>query len=200
MPQNMIILYFRLPYFHFSNIALFFHIVLHSSHLHRRSLDTFYYGYFRTALTIEIPGTKYRESFTFVIFPKIITIDSPYLSVRHLWRFEDWLVKDSIIAYINVSYHLAIIWINAGILLIGPLGRKFRDILFKIPTFSFQKIHLKLSSGTWLPFFLGLNVSTIFQTIFSNAFSRTKMFEFRLEVHWSLFLWFQLTINQQWFR
>ena len=38
------------------------------------------------------------------------------------------------------------------------------------------------------------------QTTFSNAFSRTKMFEFRLRFHWSLFLWFELTIFQHWFR
>ena len=52
----------------------------------------------------------------------------------------------------------AIIWTNAGILLIGPLGTKFSEILIEIFTFSFRKMHLKMSSGKWRPFFLGPNV------------------------------------------
>ena len=41
----------------------------------------------------------------------------------------------------------AIIWTNAGILLIRPLGTNFSEILIEIYTFSYTKIHLKLSSG-----------------------------------------------------
>ena len=52
----------------------------------------------------------------------------------------------------------AIIWTNAGILLIGPLGTNFSEILIKIHTFSFTKMHLKMSSGKWRPFCLGINV------------------------------------------
>ena len=37
----------------------------------------------------------------------------------------------------------AIIWTNDGILLIGPLGTNFSEILSKIHTFSFKKMHLK---------------------------------------------------------
>ena len=55
----------------------------------------------------------------------------------------------------------AIIWNNAGILLIGPLGTYFTGILIEIHTFSFKKMHLKMSSGKWRPFCLGLNVLTI---------------------------------------
>ena len=40
----------------------------------------------------------------------------------------------------------AIILINAVILLTGPLGTNFREILIKIHTFSFKKMHLKMSS------------------------------------------------------
>ena len=54
----------------------------------------------------------------------------------------------------------AIIWTNAGILLIGPLGTNFSEILIEIYTFSFKKRHLKMSSGKWRPFCLGLNVLT----------------------------------------
>ena len=52
----------------------------------------------------------------------------------------------------------AIIWTNAGILVIGPLGTNFNEILIEIHTFSFKKMHLKMSSGKRLPFCLGLNV------------------------------------------
>ena len=54
----------------------------------------------------------------------------------------------------------AIIWTNVGILLIGPLGTNFNDILIGIELFSFKKIHLKMSSTEWRPFCLGLNVIT----------------------------------------
>ena len=52
----------------------------------------------------------------------------------------------------------AIIWTNAGILLIGPLGTNFSEILIEINTFSFMKMQLKMSSGKQRPFCLGLNV------------------------------------------
>ena len=54
--------------------------------------------------------------------------------------------------------------------------------------------HLVLTHWGWD------KMATIFQTIFSNAFSWMKMFEFRLEFHRSLFFRFQLTISQHWFR
>ena len=52
----------------------------------------------------------------------------------------------------------SIIWINAGKLLIGPLGTDFSEILIWIQTFSFKKMRLKVSSAKWRPFCLGLNV------------------------------------------
>ena len=54
----------------------------------------------------------------------------------------------------------AIIWTNAGILLIGPLGTNFSEISITILAFSFTKMRLKVSSGKWRPFCLGLNVLT----------------------------------------
>ena len=55
----------------------------------------------------------------------------------------------------------AIIWTNAGILLIGPLGTIFSEILIEIHTFSFKKMYLKMSSAKWRLFRLGLNVLTV---------------------------------------
>ena len=52
----------------------------------------------------------------------------------------------------------AIIWTSAGILLSGPLGTNFSEILIEIQTFSLKEIRLKMSSAKWCPFCLGLNV------------------------------------------
>ena len=52
----------------------------------------------------------------------------------------------------------AIIWTNWGILLIGPLGTNFSEILIEIKTVSFKKMFLKVSSAKWRPFCLGINV------------------------------------------
>ena len=52
----------------------------------------------------------------------------------------------------------AIIWTNAGILLIGHWGTNFSEILIGIQTFSFKKMHLKMSSAKWRPFCPGPNV------------------------------------------
>ena len=52
----------------------------------------------------------------------------------------------------------AIIWINAGILLIGPFSTNFSEILSEIQTFSLKKMHLNMSSRKWQPFCLSLTV------------------------------------------
>ena len=41
----------------------------------------------------------------------------------------------------------AITWTYVGILFMGPIGTNFSEMLIKIHTFSFKKIHLKMSSG-----------------------------------------------------
>ena len=43
-------------------------------------------------------------------------------------------------------------------------------------------------------------MDAISQTTFWNAFSWMKMFEFRLKFHWGVFLRFQLTLFQHWYR
>ena len=55
----------------------------------------------------------------------------------------------------------AIIWTNTGMLLIGPLGTNFIEILIRIQIFSFRKMHLKMSSARCRPFCLGLNVLNV---------------------------------------
>ena len=52
----------------------------------------------------------------------------------------------------------AIIWTIAIILSIRPLATNFNETLIEINTFSFKKMHLKMSSAKWRPSCLSLNV------------------------------------------
>ena len=87
-----------------------------------------------------------------------------------------------------------IICTNDGILLIEPLGTNFSAILIGIQTFSFNKMHLKMSSAKWRPFCLGPNVligdlDTIyhyFVTIPPLLCDEPVMIDSRLTVHWSV--------------
>ena len=51
-----------------------------------------------------------------------------------------------------------IIWTTDETLLIETLGTNFSEILNEIHTFSFKKIHSKMSPVKWRPFCLGVNV------------------------------------------
>ena len=64
------------------------------------------------------------------------------------------------VTHICVS-DITIIGSNNGLLLIEPLGTNFSEILIQIFIFSFKKMHLKMSSGSWRPFWLCLNVLII---------------------------------------
>ena len=83
----------------------------------------------------------------------------------------------------------AIIWTNAGILLIRPLGTNLNEILIEIQTFSLKKIRLKMSSAKWRPFHLSLNVlshpyksnSSMFSDLVRRAINKWIIF---LLTHW----------------
>ena len=53
---------------------------------------------------------------------------------------------------LSPSRRQAIIWTNTGILLTGPLGTIFSEILIEIYSFLFKKMCLKVSSAKWRPF------------------------------------------------
>ena len=74
----------------------------------------------------------------------------------------------------------AIIWTNAGILLIGPLGTNFSDILIEILTFSFKKMHLKMSSAKWRSFCLGLNELSL-PSVITYAIQKCKKTEWSVQ-------------------
>ena len=85
-----------------------------------------------------------------------------YLALTHWCRVMCICVGNLTIAGsdngLSPGWRRAIIWTNAGILLIGPLGTKLSEFSIEIQTFSFKKIHLKMSSGKRRPFCLGLIV------------------------------------------
>ena len=75
---------------------------------------------------------------------------SMYYSVNSLRLSDAYLRKCSIIVSDNgllLGRHQAIIWTNAGILLILTFETNFSEILSEIHAFSFQKMHLRMSSA-----------------------------------------------------
>ena len=76
-------------------------------------------------------------------------------SLTHWGRVTHICVSNLAIIGSDDARRQAIIWNNAGILLIGT---KFSEILIRIQTFAFTEMHLKVSSAKWRPFCLGLNV------------------------------------------
>ena len=63
----------------------------------------------------------------------------------------------------------AIIWTNAGILLIGPLRINFSEIFIEI---LIKEMHLKISSAKWRPFCLGHIVPKLDSCCFKNMLSQ----------------------------
>ena len=86
----------------------------------------------------------------------------------------------------------AIIWTNAGILLIGPLGTKFSEIIIAIHWFSFKEMHLKMSSGKWRPFCIGLNLLKLW-----FATSRVIRHSSETWYGWMLTIWNSFQIWEQ---
>ena len=87
----------------------------------------------------------------------------------------------------------AIISTNAGILLIWPFGTNCSEILIKIHTFSFTKIHLKMSSGKLRPFCFGLNVLDCNNCLFVVIYTYTAWYNWTISMTnddvmtWTLF-------------
>ena len=95
---------------------------------------------------------------------------------------------------LSPGWRQAIFWTNAGILLIRTLGTNASEILSEIHTFSFTKMHLKVSSAKWRLFRLGLNVLRELVWVLSVYFSFVStsgavIHEEYVTKHW---LWYTL--------
>ena len=96
----------------------------------------------------------HAEFYRCCIFNKTVT--------NGLVRWFPWLTNWGWVTHLCVS-KLTIIGSDnglapAGISLIGPLGINFSEIWIEIHAFSFIKMHLKMSSGKWRAYCLGLNL------------------------------------------
>ena len=69
---------------------------------------------------------------------------------------------------LSPGWRQTIIWTTTGILLIRPLGTNFNEMSIQNLSFSFMKMRLKVSSGKWRPFCLGLNVLRLMQWYISS--------------------------------
>ena len=94
-----------------------------------------------------------------------LQLDQVPIPLIHWGRVTHTCVSKLTIIASDNGWRQAIIWTNAGILLIGPLGTNFNEILIEIHIISFKKIHSKMASGKWRPSCLGLNVLMINEPI-----------------------------------
>ena len=84
--------------------------------------------------------------------------------------------------------------------LTGYLGEiSINDIHHIVVGFSGRKLKMQPNIANWTPWSRD-EIDPISQTTFLNAFSWIKINELCLEFHWSLFLRFELTIFQHWFK
>ena len=133
------------------------------------------------SLCVEYIGIYYIYIYRYIVYIRcdILCANSFSIHMDNIgWTLTHWgrvthicVIKQTIIGSDNglsPGRRQAIIWTNDGILLIGALGAKFNEILVGIHTFSFKEMHLKMSSGKWWPFCLGLNglTSTIILRIY----------------------------------
>ena len=96
------------------------------------------------------------------LFRKVFTLIRPIITFLGL-QYRKFLTHSGRVTHICVSKltiigsdnglspdrRQAIIWTNDGLLLIGPLGTNFSEILIEILTLSFKKMRLKMSSAKW---------------------------------------------------
>ena len=158
MPHNIIILYFL--YLNFmSQKVLYF---LHSTSLHSFHID----AVLTVSILILYQQNDRRGRYISDIF------DCRFLThwgqVTHICVDKLTIIGSD--NSLSPGRRQAIIWTNVGILLIEPSGTNFSEILIAIITFSVKKMHLKMSSGNWRPFCLGLNeLNELFSTLISVA-------------------------------
>ena len=120
-----------------------------------------------------------------------------WLTTRHNNPFQQWSFSNENNIYVYCSDLLIFLWRNNHL----PC-----QLNIELDTLKWLLAHVL--SAKWQAVARDWNLThwgrdkmaAIFQTTFSNEFLWMKMYEFRLSFHWSLFLGFQLTIFQHWFR
>ena len=151
----------------------------------------------RSCLTTHLPR-NHRLMFTFwICYTRLVTLRTKHRMYKaqstsrgkcltHWGRMTHICVnKLTIIGSDNdlsPGWRQANIWTNAGILLIEPLETNFSEILIEIQAFSFNKMHLKMSSGKWRPSCIGLNeLKYTIISVWGHQCCRCCYFLFRVE-------------------
>ena len=148
-------------------------------HLYIESVPCFWYGPNTCTHTkncsTRIMRTLYAFLGLFLQFYRpnvnVLTTFCQHFIIRYILTHQGrvmhtWVSKLTIIGSDNgllPGRRQDIIWTNSGILLSHTSGTNLSEILSKIQTFSFKKMHLKIPSGKRRPFCLGLNVLIIQQ-------------------------------------
>ena len=118
--------------------------------------------------------TTFSNAFSWKLNDRILIHISLILFLTHWGRVMHICVSELTIIGtdngLSPGRRQAIIWNNAGLLLIEPLGTNFSEISIEIQTFSIKKMHLNMSSAKWRPFCLGLNVLMVHLTISHHWF------------------------------
>ena len=165
-PQKKATKTYRYKIYHgiYHNSGLFWLVVVAScSILHIRFLIIYYcWRAFQT--NAKIMHSKQNSTHEYVLGK--LCIGSSYLiclsGLTHWGRVTHICVSElSIIGSDNglsPGRRQAIIWNNAGLLLIEPLGTNVTEISIGIQAFSFKKMHFHMLSAKWPSFCLGLNV------------------------------------------
>ena len=104
---------------------------------------------------LHITEPLYRETIHYLWIPFTKVQSTHWGRVTHICVGKQTIIGSD--NGLSPGRRPAIIYTNAGILLIGPLGTNFSEISIKSLTFSFTKIRLKVSSAKWRPFCPGLN-------------------------------------------
>ena len=140
---------------HFRDICFYILLIITKAHCYIDGVDTHnWLGiialWLATNNIFQIPG-KVRKLW------QTTTVDQWKYGVTDQYRLTHWgrvthicVSKLTIIGSDNglsPGRRQAIIWTIAGILLIGPLGTNFIEIIVGIQTISFRKMHLKMSSA-----------------------------------------------------
>ena len=139
--------------------------------------------------------------------PHVIPGNMPSIHLTHWGRVTHICAGNLIIIGsdngLSPGRRQAVIWTNAGILLTWHMGTNFSEILIEIQTFSFKKIHLKMSSGKWRPFCLGLNVLSLYLSYekkTSTPMHFTKQISIKKHEQWLIlgYQTFKKIINFMW--
>ena len=122
-------------------------------------------------LSIGPVGTNFSQN----VF-KIQTFSFKKMHLNQCFIIVNWTNRRSTLQSncIQNFHSRKCIWTNTVLLSIGPIGTNFSQIICKIQTFSFKKMHLKISPEKCWPFCLSLNGLTTSRLVLTQGHDGTS--------------------------